>query len=158
MARNEIVAPRGSRFVVLASMCVVVVALWFMQDVLIPVALSVLVSFLLAPLVHRLERFGLGRIGSVLAVIVASLALIVVLGYVVGNQLWALAANADSYTENIRYKIASVRDSGGGGEALSTLTPSGGIPRGSNADAGGLGDGDDGMLGPCWVVELQEAL
>jgi len=80
MARNAIVAPRGSRFVVLAAMCVVVAALWFMQDVLIPVALAVLVSFLLGPLVRRLERLGLGRIGSVLIVILSSLLLIGILG------------------------------------------------------------------------------
>ena len=111
MARTEIAAPRGSRLIVLAAMFVVVAALWFMQDVLIPLALAVLITFLFTPLVHRLERY-LGRIGSVLLVILTSVTLICVLGFVVGQQLWALADNLPTYTENIRYKIASVRGSG----------------------------------------------
>jgi predicted PurR-regulated permease PerM len=118
MARTEIAPARGSRFVVLAAMLVVIAALWFMQDVLIPLALAVLVSFLFAPLVHRLERWGLGRIGSVLAVMVTTVALILVLGYVIGQQVWALLDNLPDYQENIRYKIASVRDTGAGGPGV----------------------------------------
>lgn len=114
MPRSEIAAPRGSRLVVMASICVVVAALWFMQDVLIPLALAILVSFLFAPLVHRLERWGLGRIGSVLSVMLAAVALIVVLGWVVGEQVLTLANDLSDYQENIRYKIASVRGSGTG--------------------------------------------
>src|SRR5215211_8233458 len=60
MARSDI-APKGSRLVVLAASCVVVAALWFMQDVLIPLALAVLITFLLTPIVNRLERWKLGR-------------------------------------------------------------------------------------------------
>ena len=45
---------KGSRFIILASICIVVAALYFAQVVLIPLALSLLLSFLLAPLVRRL--------------------------------------------------------------------------------------------------------
>ncbi len=114
MARNEIVAPRGSRLIVMASICVVVAALWFMQDVLIPVALAILLTFLFTPLVHRLERWGLGRIGSVLVVMLTTIALIVVLGWVVGQQVFSLANNLPDYKDNIAYKIASVRGSSSG--------------------------------------------
>src|SRR5688572_25219563 len=58
MARSD-PAPRGAKFIILASICVVIAALWFMQDVLIPLALAVLVTFLFTPVVHRLERWGL---------------------------------------------------------------------------------------------------
>ncbi len=118
MARSNVIAPRGSRLVVMASICVVVAALWFMQDVLIPVALAVLVSFLLAPVVRRLERWGLGRIGSVLAVMLLTVTLIVMLGYVVGQQVLSLADNVTDYQKNIVYKIASIRGSGGGGDGV----------------------------------------
>jgi predicted PurR-regulated permease PerM len=112
MARNEIVAPRGSRLIIMASICVVVAALWFMQDVLIPVALSILLTFLFTPLVHRLEKWGLGRIGSVLVVMSTTIALILVLGWVVGQQVLSLANNLESYKHNITYKIRSFRGSG----------------------------------------------
>ena len=55
---------KSSRFVVLASICIVVAALYFAQVVLIPLALAVLFCFLLAPLVTRLERWGLGRVAG----------------------------------------------------------------------------------------------
>ena len=46
-------------------MCVVVAALYFAQEVLIPLALAILITFLLATLVTRLERWKLGRVPSV---------------------------------------------------------------------------------------------
>ena len=47
---------KGSRFVILASICIVVGALYFAQAVLIPLALSLLLSFLLAPLVLQVAQ------------------------------------------------------------------------------------------------------
>src|SRR4051812_41380189 len=92
-------APKSSRFVLLASVCVVVAALYFAQDVLIPLALALLLSFLMAPLASRLERWRLGRIPSVLIVVIVIFALIGVLGYVVWVQLFDLAANIDNYRD-----------------------------------------------------------
>jgi predicted PurR-regulated permease PerM len=104
MPRNEI-APKGSRLVVLAASCVVVAALWFMQDVLIPVALAVLITFLLTPIVSRLERWKLGRIGAVLVVTLGLFAAIGGLGYIVTGQVLNLARNLDRYAGNITEKI-----------------------------------------------------
>ena len=65
MARPADIAGKCTRFIVMASVCVVVAALYFAQEVLIPLALAVLLCFLLAPLVTRLERYRLGRVPSV---------------------------------------------------------------------------------------------
>jgi predicted PurR-regulated permease PerM len=113
MARTDI-APqtKGARFTLLASICVVVAGLWFMQDVLIPLALSILLTFLFTPIANRLERWKLGRVGSVLVITITTLALIVILGWVVGKQVLSLANDLDRYQANIRYKIKSVRSSG----------------------------------------------
>ena len=43
----------------------VVAALYWLQAVLIPLALAVLLTFLLSPVVGTLERRGLGRVPSV---------------------------------------------------------------------------------------------
>ena len=54
-------APPTSTGTTLGIMVVVVGALYFGQDILMPVALAVLLSFALAPVVVRLRRWGLGR-------------------------------------------------------------------------------------------------
>ncbi len=55
MTRTADPKPRH-RFLVLGTVCVVVAALYFAQEVLIPIALAILLSFLLAPLVRLLEQ------------------------------------------------------------------------------------------------------
>jgi predicted PurR-regulated permease PerM len=83
-----------------------------MQDVLIPLALAILLTFLFAPIANRLERWRFGRVGSVLIITLTTLALILILGWVVGRQVLSLANDLDRYQANIRYKIKSVRGSG----------------------------------------------
>ena len=51
----------------------IIATLYFARDVLMPLALAALLTFLLAPLVTRLERW-LGRIGAVLLVVTLILA------------------------------------------------------------------------------------
>ena len=60
MARSQI-SIKANRFNILASIGVVVAALYFAQAVLVPLALAVLFSFWLAPLVYRLEHLKLPR-------------------------------------------------------------------------------------------------
>ena len=71
------------RFVLLASIAVTVAALYFAQDVLIPLALATLLTFLLAPLVQRLERSGLSRVPAVIVVAILMCSTLAVLGWVV---------------------------------------------------------------------------
>ena len=105
---------KSSRFVVLASMCIVVASLYFAQVVLIPLALALLFSFLLAPLVTRLERVGLGRVPSVVLVTVAALGVVVALGWVVTVQVLNLGKNLPKYRENIVSHVNDLRGDGTG--------------------------------------------
>src|SRR5215207_3765792 len=107
-------ASPAPRFIILASSCIIVAALFFARDVLIPVALAMLLSFLLTPVVRRLERSGLGRIPSVLVSVILLFGIIGILAYVVSLQLLDLAENLDRYKENIVSKVERVRPSGGG--------------------------------------------
>jgi predicted PurR-regulated permease PerM len=50
---------------IIASL-LVVAALYFAREILVPLAVAVLLSFLLTPSVRRLERWKLGRVPSVL--------------------------------------------------------------------------------------------
>ena len=96
---------KTSKFVLLASICVVVAALYFAQDVLIPLALSILLTFLLTPLVNGLERSGLPRVAAVGLTVIIAFGGFAALGYVVGLQIVELANNVDTYKENILAKV-----------------------------------------------------
>jgi predicted PurR-regulated permease PerM len=99
-------------------MVVVVAALYFGQDILMPVALAILLSFALVPVVVRLRRWGLGRIPSVILVVLLMFMVVLGFGTLVASQLVDLARNLPSYEQNIRAKIQSVRgatEGGGGG-------------------------------------------
>src|SRR5688500_5778028 len=113
MARPD-PAPRGAKFIILASLCVVIAALWFMQDVLIPLALAILVTFLFTPVVHRLERWGLGRIGSVAAVMTLMITVIGVLGCSPCGQARTLPNDLPKYQDEIVEKLTQLKPGEGG--------------------------------------------
>ena len=107
---------RTSNFVVLAAISIVVGALYFAQEVLVPLALAVLFCFLLAPLVTWLERWRLGRVPAVIAVVAVSFAAIFALGWVVSHQVVNLADNLKEYGHQVAVKVESVRGRFGGGQ------------------------------------------
>ena len=56
-------APRKpSLFYILASLTLITATLYWARAVLIPVALAILLAFLLTPIVTALQRRGLGRV------------------------------------------------------------------------------------------------
>src|SRR5690606_33095458 len=64
--------------------------------------------------VRRLERWGLGRVVSVLSVVLAAFALLAGIGWMVSGQLIELADNLPVYKENIKNKMQALPGSGGG--------------------------------------------
>ncbi|HYI71602.1 MAG TPA: AI-2E family transporter [Skermanella sp.] len=117
-------APPTSTGTTLGIMVVVVGALYFGKDILMPVALAVLLSFALAPVVVRLRRWGLGRVPSVIIVVLLMFMVMLGFGTLVASQLVDLAQNLPNYEQNIRAKIQSVRGAteGGGGGVLDQAT------------------------------------
>src|SRR5215213_3832639 len=79
-----------------------VAVLYFGREFFIPLALAILISFLLAPLVLRLERWRMGRITSVVAVTLLAFTLIGGLGAIVGAHLIDLANQLPQYQSNLR--------------------------------------------------------
>jgi hypothetical protein len=94
---------------ILVAIVVVVGALYLGKDILIPLALAILLSFMLAPIVVRLRRLGLGRIPSVVAVVLLLFVALLGLGSVVATQLADLAGNLPTYESNLRTKIRELR-------------------------------------------------
>jgi predicted PurR-regulated permease PerM len=91
----------------------VIATLYFARDFLIPLALAALLTFLLSPLVTRIERW-LGRIAAVLLVAVMILAATGTAGWVLTRQLVDLATKLPDYKENIQAKLRSIRVPTGG--------------------------------------------
>jgi predicted PurR-regulated permease PerM len=84
----------------------VIALLYFARDLLIPLALASLLTFLLAPLVTRLERW-IGRIAAVLLVVTMIFSMIGMAGWVLTRQLVDLATRLPDYKVNIKTKIHS---------------------------------------------------
>lgn len=89
------------------------VVLYFAKEVLIPLALALLFSFLLGPLVRRLERCGLWRVPSVLLVAAAFFCAFGLIGWLTTTQIIDLAAKVPGYQSNIEHKLDSLRGHGG---------------------------------------------
>jgi predicted PurR-regulated permease PerM len=93
---------------------VIVAVLFFARTVFIPLALSILLSFMLAPLVIRLQHWGLGRIPSTGLVVLIAFVILASIGAVMTSQLADLAHKLPEYQHNVHQKVESIRNSGGG--------------------------------------------
>src|SRR5205085_4810109 len=83
-------------------------------EVLIPLVLALLLSFLLAPAVRGLERLRFKRVPAVLVVVAVAFGTIFLLGWVVGNQVVGLAESIPRYHDEILAKVSRLRGHGGG--------------------------------------------
>jgi predicted PurR-regulated permease PerM len=108
MARPVELTGRGSRFIILASICLMVAALYFGREVLIPLALAVLLTFLLSPPVGWLERLRLPRVAATLIVIVIAVGAVVTIGYVVEMQFVSVVEDFPKYEHELRQKLAKL--------------------------------------------------
>jgi len=72
---------------------------------LIPIALALLLSFLLAPPMIRLQRLGLGQTFAALFVVGLSISALVCIGWVGFGQAYSLAAELPRYRQNISAKL-----------------------------------------------------
>ncbi len=102
-------------FTTLASFVIIATVLYFAKEVLIPIALATLLSFLLGPLVLRLGRWGLGKIPSILLVVAMASSVIAVVAWLVMAQLIHLAEQLPGYQQNLHAKVMSIRKPHGGG-------------------------------------------
>src|SRR4030095_5319175 len=85
--------------------CLVTAILFLGKAFLMPLALAILIAFLLTPVVSRLQALGLPCVPAVFSVAVLAFGLIGAGGYVVANQLADLARSLPAYQENFRNKI-----------------------------------------------------
>jgi predicted PurR-regulated permease PerM len=101
---------------------VVVGALYFARDVFVPLALALLLSFALGPLVMMLRRWRFGRVPSVIAGVVLASLIIFGIGGLIGSQLAGLAENLPQYRYNMVEKIHSLRSAAVGSGILGPVS------------------------------------
>ncbi len=90
---------------------VMVALIYFGRPLLVPIALSVLLAFALAPVAEFLRRLRLGRIVAVILAVTMAVLLITGMATFIGTQLAWLAVSLPQYQHNIVDKIQSVEGS-----------------------------------------------
>lgn len=90
--------------------CVLVVAvLYWTQAILVPLAVAVLLTFLLAPAVTWVERI-VGRAAAIAVVVLVTFTMFGAAGWAVAGQLSAFAGSLPTYRDNIRQKVIDVQN------------------------------------------------
>jgi hypothetical protein len=97
--------PTMQGLITLAVGVTVVAGLYFAREVLIPITLAILLSFLVAPLADLLWRLRLGHVVSVFLAVMMSVSVMVVLGGVIATQMTDLATGMPRYQATIEHKM-----------------------------------------------------
>lgn len=121
--RVDLQPAAGSSAVLTAVVVVMVIAgLYFGRDVLVPIALSILLSFALAPPVRWLRRLHVPRLPAVLFVVLLAGTLILAFSAVVAWQVADLGQRLPAYQKNIEAKIETFTESPPGGRMFDRAT------------------------------------
>ena len=98
-----------------AILAVIIIAmLYFGREIFVPIALAILLSFVLAPVVVILQRIHVPRGLAVVSVAILAFALIFAMGSLLATQLTQLAGDLPRYQSTISEKIQSFRDTRAG--------------------------------------------
>ncbi len=96
----------------LASLLLVVTlagSLYLGRDILVPVALAILLSFVLLPAVRALRRLRVPRAAAVLVVVVLAFGILAAVGGLIAREAAQLATDLPRYSLTLRDKITALR-------------------------------------------------
>ena len=156
MTKTRIVPSWQNAIVVLSGTVVsliIVIGLQWGRPVLVPIALAILLTFLLNPVVNKLQQRGIGRMPAVmLGVTAAGLAMLLV-GGLVARQVTILVAELPQNSANIKAKVKTLRQFGSSpmavefekmadeiSEATTTLAEEDTTPQGETGEASVAGE------------------
>ena len=92
---------------------IAIAALYFGRDIFMPLAMAVLLSFMLAPVVAWLERLHVPRVPAVVAAVAMTFLVLSGLGVLIAGQLVQLAQEVPGYQTNLQEKIKAIKFIGG---------------------------------------------
>ncbi|MCJ2028677.1 AI-2E family transporter [Methylobacterium sp. J-043] len=101
--------PKGPLASSLVVFAIIVAGLFLAREVLIPIAIAVLLSFVLGPLVNFLRRLRLGRAFAVLVSVLLAAGIIAAVSTVIGVQVAELAGDVPRYQRTVERKIEGLR-------------------------------------------------
>jgi len=117
-AQIKLTQRRGTVLTNMAVAALIIAALYFGREIFVPLALAVLLSFVLAPFVIRLHSWRIPRTASVLLVVFFGFSIIFSLGGLMVSQATRLAAKLPGYQETLSDKVESLRGLMGGSGTL----------------------------------------
>jgi predicted PurR-regulated permease PerM len=106
------------KIAMLVTLALVVTALYVGRAVFIPIAIAILLSFVLAPLVRALRRWRVPRVPSVALVVLLAVAILGGFSAIVAQQFADLTKELPNYESTITRKIASIKQLAGSGGSL----------------------------------------
>ncbi|MCX4197361.1 AI-2E family transporter [Methylobacterium organophilum] len=89
----------------------IIAALYFGREIFIPIAIALLLSFVLTPLVNRLRRLRLPRLAAVGVSVLLTVGIVAALATLIGIQAADLAGDVPRYRDTIERKIDGLRNS-----------------------------------------------
>jgi predicted PurR-regulated permease PerM len=98
-----------TQIVVLIFSLAAIAVLYLAKTVVVPLALAILFSFLLSPLVNLLERIRLPRVLAIIVVILAAGIAVGTIGWTVFNQLVSVTDHMADFTYNINRKLETLK-------------------------------------------------
>jgi predicted PurR-regulated permease PerM len=93
---------------------IIIMMLYYGREIIIPIALAILLSFVLAPLAGLLQRIHVPRGLAVVSAVLLAFAVIFAMGSLLASQLTQLAGDLPRYQSTISEKIQSFRDTKAG--------------------------------------------
>src|ERR1039457_2556210 len=93
----------------IAILVAVVGVLYMARELLIPLAFAVILSLILAPAIAWLQRLRMGRIPAALLVMVLAITGTAAIGWMIFNDLVAVANQLPEYQANIHKKLEAIR-------------------------------------------------
>jgi predicted PurR-regulated permease PerM len=97
------------KLIELAYLIVILSAFSWAKEFLLPIVLAILISFLLTPIVSRIERWGFHPVLAVLSVVIVAFALIGVLCTTVSVEALNLVNSLPKYRDNIHAKWSAIQ-------------------------------------------------
>ena len=116
---NVLTRPLNQNFVngllIFLSICAI---LYFGQQILIPIVLAILLSFLLSPLVRMLQKVKVPKTPAIIGVVLVAFTLLFGVAAVVATTLTNLAGDLPQYESNLRDKARSLKFATSGGNTI----------------------------------------
>jgi len=105
----------------LLTLVVLAGLLYVGREIFMPLAVAILLTFTLAPIVNFLRKWSAPRVPAVIFTVTVAFAIIGLFSFIVASQITSLAANIPTYQANIVQKVQSLKQLGAGGGMIDRI-------------------------------------